>query len=82
MQSSTKVDFAGIPHKNLGIPKIGDKRSAYQARFHSSPINRLPNLVLKLAKFGSSKLIQLFQIFGYLVIRVTRIFSNLVIWVT
>ena len=49
----------GILCKNLGIPKIGDKKSAHQARFHSSPINRSPNLVLKLTKFGSSELIQI-----------------------
>jgi hypothetical protein len=35
---------SGILHKNLGIPKIGVKKSAHQARF-PSPINRLLNLV-------------------------------------
>jgi hypothetical protein len=50
----------GIPHKNLGTPQIGDRTKApHQARFHSSPIHRSPNLVLKLAKFGSSELIQI-----------------------
>jgi hypothetical protein len=34
-----------ILRKNSGIPKIGDKKSAHQARFQSSPINCLPNLV-------------------------------------
>jgi hypothetical protein len=31
----------------------------HQARFHSSLLNRSPNSVLKLAKFGSSKLIRI-----------------------
>jgi hypothetical protein len=47
--------------------------NAHQARFHSSPINCSPNLVLKLAKFRSSKLIQIHPnhqiwLFGYSVI--------------
>jgi hypothetical protein len=51
---------SGILCKNWGIPKIGDKKSAHQARFHSSPINRLSNLFLVIiAEFGSSELIQI-----------------------
>jgi hypothetical protein len=56
-QNSLWMWLPGISHKNLGIPKIGNNKSAHQARFHSSPINRSPNLVWKLPKFGSSKLI-------------------------
>jgi hypothetical protein len=41
----------GYLAKNLGIPKIGNNKSAHQARFHSSPINRSPNSVWKLTKF-------------------------------
>jgi hypothetical protein len=50
---------SGILHKNLGIPKIGNKKSTHQARFHSLPINHLLNSVLKLAKFRPSKLIRI-----------------------
>jgi hypothetical protein len=35
----------GIIRKNSGIPKIGNKKSAHQARFPSSPINGSPNSV-------------------------------------
>jgi hypothetical protein len=71
--------------QNSGIPKIGDKKSTHQARFHSSLINHSPNLVLKLAKFRSSELIRIHpnhqiwlfgcpknQIFSYLVIQMTQ----------
>jgi hypothetical protein len=46
--------------QKFGNPKIGDKKSAHQARFPSSAINRLPNLVLAIiTKFGLSELIRI-----------------------
>jgi hypothetical protein len=53
--SSCKLERAGwrlgksLPYRDtlqkFGNPEIGDKKSAHQARFPSSPIDRSPNLV-------------------------------------
>jgi hypothetical protein len=53
------VDAQGYLAKIRESPKLVIKKSAHQARFHSSPKNRSPNAVLKLAKFGSSELIRI-----------------------
>jgi hypothetical protein len=67
--------------QKFGNPKIGDKNSAHQARFPSSPINRLPNLV-----FSDYRQIRIIRThrksseLPNLVIRVTRITKYSVIW--
>jgi hypothetical protein len=87
----------GILRKNSGIPKIGDKKSAHQARFPSSPINRSPNSVfsdyrqiriIRTHRNSSEspnsviRVTRITELFGYSVIRVTRITEYSVIRVT
>jgi hypothetical protein len=89
-------DNTGILRKNSGIPKIGDKKSAHQARFHSSHINRSPDSgfsdyrqiwIIRTHPNSSespNSVIRVTRIteYEYSVIRVTRITEYSVIWFT